>query len=124
MEAQLKAIFKAADKDGNGTLSPEEIRTQLLTPSPYKKITEKEVEIALKQLDLDSDGKVSCQGNSYHFLFRRTSDNSKSFQSSSKSSRKYFPERICFRQKVSKDSVVPQKKLSSQLFLVWTPCIY
>ena len=124
MEAQLKAIFKAADKDGNGTLSPEEIRTQLLTPSPYKKITEKEVEIALKQLDLDSDGKVSCQGNSYHFLFRRTSDNSKSFQSSSKSSRKYFPERICFRQKVSKDSVVIQKKLSSQLFLVWTPCIY
>ena len=106
MEAQLKAIFKAADKDGNGTLSPEEIRTQLLTPSPYKKITEKEVEIALKQLDLDSDGKVSCQGNSYHFLFQRTSDNSKSFQSSSKSSRKYFPERICFRQKVSKDSVV------------------
>ena len=106
MEAQLKAIFKAADKDGNGTLSPEEIRTQLLTPSPYKKITEKEVEIALKQLDLDSDGKVSCQGNSHHFLFRRTSDNSKSFQSSSKSSRKYFLERICFRQKVSKDSVV------------------
>merc|ERR1711884_447970 len=93
MEGQLKAIFKAADKDGNGTLSPEEIRTQLLTPSPYKKITEKEVEIALKQLDLDSDGKVSCQGNSYHFLFRRTSDNSKSFQSSSKSSRKYSPER-------------------------------
>ena len=118
MEAQLKAIFKAADKDGNGTLSPEEIRTQLLTPSPYKKITKKEVEIALKQLDLDSDGKVSCQGNSHHFLFRRTSDNSKSFQSSLKSSRKYFPERICFRQKVSKDSVVPHKKLSSQLFLV------
>ena len=71
MEAQLKAIFKAADKDGNGTLSPEEIRTQLLTPSPYKKITEKEVEIALKQLDLDSDGKVSCQGNSNHFLYQR-----------------------------------------------------
>ena len=62
MEAELKAIFKLADKDGNGTLSPEEIRTQLLSPSPNKKITEKEVEIALKELDLDSDGKVSCQG--------------------------------------------------------------
>ena len=68
MEAELKAIFKLADKDGNGTLSPEEIRTQLLTPSPYKKITEKEVEIALKELDLDSDGKVSCQGKFLKFF--------------------------------------------------------
>ena len=62
MEAELISIFVKADKDGNGTLSREEIRTQLLSPSPNKKITEKEVEIALKELDLDSDGKVSCQG--------------------------------------------------------------
>ena len=84
MEAELISIFVKADKDGNGTLSREEIRKLVETTSNCK-ITDKEVETAFHQLDLDSDGKVSCQGNSYHFLFRRTSDNSKSFQSSSKS---------------------------------------
>ena len=94
MEAELKAIFKLADKDGNGTLSPEEIRTQLLSPSPNKKITEKEVEIALKELDLDSDGKVSCQGK---FLTEKKIGKFFNFfmvlkflQSSLKSSQKYF----------------------------------
>ena len=91
MEAELKAIFKLADKDGNGTLSPEEIRTQLLSPSPNKKITEKEVEIALKELDLDSDGKVSCQGKfltekNFSIFFMVL----KFLQSSLKSSQKYF----------------------------------
>ena len=95
MEAELKAIFKLADKDGNGTLSPEEIRTQLLSPSPNKKITEKEVEIALKELDLDSDGKVSCQGKfltekKNWKIFRDFFMVLKFLQSSLKSSQKYF----------------------------------
>ena len=84
MEAELISIFVKADKDGNGTLSREEIRKLVETTSNCK-ITDKEVETAFQQLDLDSDGKVSCQGNSNHFSFQRIPDNKKSFQSSSKS---------------------------------------
>ena len=67
MEAELISIFVKADKDGNGTLSREEIR-KLVENSSNCKINDKEVETAFKQLDLDSDGKVSCQGNSYHYV--------------------------------------------------------
>ena len=65
MEAELKSLFDSADKDGNGVLSHEEIRKLLLEDSPNEKITEKEVEETLKELDLNSDGKVSCQGKIY-----------------------------------------------------------
>merc|ERR1711884_547084 len=77
MEAELISIFVKADKDGNGTLSREEIRKLVETTSNCK-ITDKEVETAFQQLDLDSDGKVSCQGNSNHFLYQRIPDNKKS----------------------------------------------
>ena len=67
----------------------------------------------MKLLDLDSDVKVSSQGNSYHFLFRRVSDNLKSFQSSSESIQKYVPEREYFRWSYFPDyeELVPQQWL-------------
>ena len=71
MEAELISIFVKADKDGNGTLSREEIR-KLVENSSNCKINDKEVETAFKQLDLDSDGKVSCQGNFLSFLCQKT----------------------------------------------------
>ena len=71
MEAELISIFVKADKDGNGTLSREEIR-KLVENSSNCKINDKEVETAFKQLDLDSDGKVSCQGNFSSFLCQKT----------------------------------------------------
>ena len=67
----------------------------------------------MKLLDLDSDVKVSSQGNSYHFLFRGVSDNLKSIQSSSESIQKYVPEREYFRWSYFPDyeELVPQQWL-------------
>ena len=62
MEGELRALFKAADKDGNGTLSREEIMVMILKESHKFFFTEKDVEGALQKMDADSDGKITCQG--------------------------------------------------------------
>ena len=45
MEAELKAIFDSADKDGNGILSRDEIRKLLLEDSPHEKIRKRKLKI-------------------------------------------------------------------------------
>ena len=62
MEEQLKAVFEKADKDGNGFLTINEIR-KLLEEIKTETIPEAAIDYVLKKLDLNSDGKVSCEGN-------------------------------------------------------------
>ena len=64
MEAELREAFKKADLDKNGFLSKEEIRKALIDDDPNDFVTEQQIEEISKQLDLNHDGKVSCQGNS------------------------------------------------------------
>ena len=66
MEEQLKAVFEKADKDGNGFLTINEIR-KLLEEIKTETIPEAAVDYVLKKLDLNSDGKVSCEGNFFFF---------------------------------------------------------
>ena len=70
MEGELRALFKAADKDGNGTLSREEIMVMILKESHKFFFTEKDVEGALQKMDADSDGKITCQGKKNFGFFK------------------------------------------------------
>ena len=70
MEGELRALFKAADKDGNGTLSREEIMVMILKESHKFFFTEKDVEGALQKMDADSDGKITCQGKKNSGFFK------------------------------------------------------
>ena len=61
-EAELREAFKKADLDKNGFLSKEEIRKALIDDDPNDFVTEQQIEDIWKQLDLNQDGQVSCQG--------------------------------------------------------------
>ena len=70
MESEMRAIFAARESDKSDFLTKTEIRNLMMAhtrlpgeSSPNEKITENDVEAALKDLDLNHDGKVSCQGN-------------------------------------------------------------
>ena len=55
-QQRLESAFKAFDKDGNGQITPEEVRALLGGGGP---LDEKTVEKIIAQVDSDGDGQVS-----------------------------------------------------------------
>ena len=62
MEAELREAFAKADLDKDGFLTKDEIRKALVEDNPSDTVTEEQIDDVWKQLDLNEDGKVSCQG--------------------------------------------------------------
>ena len=67
----MRSIFAARESDKSEFLTQDEIRQLMMVHTrlpgeekPNEKITEDEVELALQALDLNHDGKVSCEGKS------------------------------------------------------------
>lgn len=67
----MRSIFAAREFDKSEFLTQDEIRQLMMVHTrlpgeekPNEKITEDEVELALQALDLNHDGKVSCEGKS------------------------------------------------------------
>ena len=67
----MRSIFAARESDKSEFLTHDEIRQLMMVHTrlpgeekPNEKITEDEVELALQALDLNHDGKVSCEGKS------------------------------------------------------------
>ena len=84
METTMRSIFAARESDQSEFLTQDEIRQLMMAHTrlpgeekPNEKVTEDEVEAALQALDLNHDGKVSCEGKSQseywnfekHFFF-------------------------------------------------------
>ena len=63
MKAELRETFAKADLDKDGFLTKDEIRKALVEDDPSYAFTEEQIDDVWKQLDLNEDGKVSCQGN-------------------------------------------------------------
>ena len=57
---ELKAAFKAFDKDGNGYISRAEL-TEVMRKSGDK-LSEDEVDGMIRKADLDKDGQVNYEG--------------------------------------------------------------
>ena len=69
METTMRAIFAARESDHSDFVTKNEIRQLMMVHTrlpgeekPNEKVTEDEVEAALQALDLNHDGKVSCEG--------------------------------------------------------------
>ena len=67
----MRSIFAARESDKSEFLTQDEIRQLMMVHTrlpgeekPNEKITEDEVDLALQALDLNHDGKVSCEGKS------------------------------------------------------------
>ena len=65
----MRAIFAARESDHSDFVTKNEIRQLMMVHTrlpgeekPNEKVTEDEVEAALQALDLNHDGKVSCEG--------------------------------------------------------------
>ena len=57
-DAELKAAFEVFDKDGNGTISAEELRT--LMKSIGEDLTDQDIDEMVKEADKDGDGNIDC----------------------------------------------------------------
>ena len=51
-------LFKIFDRDGNGTLSSEELRT-VMTSISHEKVPEEDVKALMDDADTNNDGKIS-----------------------------------------------------------------
>ncbi|KAK7285125.1 hypothetical protein RJT34_19885 [Clitoria ternatea] len=58
-EEELKDAFRLFDKDQDGYISPSELRSAMRTVG--EKVTDEEVELMVKEADLDGDGLVDYQ---------------------------------------------------------------
>lgn len=58
IENQLKLVFEFLDANGDGKLSPVELREVLLRLGHDKSVAEKEAEWMVKEMDRDGDGLV------------------------------------------------------------------
>ena len=57
-ERRMMLLFYHLDQDGDGSLSPEEIREALTN---YAELEERDIEVAIASLDRNSDGKVELE---------------------------------------------------------------
>jgi calmodulin len=58
---ELKQAFKVFDLDGNGFISKAELKYAMTKLG--EKITDEDVEIMVKEADVNGDGKVNFEGN-------------------------------------------------------------
>ena len=58
-EAELKAAFDVFDKDGNGTISSDELRH--LMKSIGEDLTDADIDEMIKEADKDGDGNIDCE---------------------------------------------------------------
>ena len=59
-EEELKQAFKVFDKDGNGYISPQELKHVMTNLG--EKLSDEEIEEMIKEADLDGDGQVNYDG--------------------------------------------------------------
>jgi len=57
-EEELLEAFKVFDKDGNGVLSPEELRK--IISNLGEKLSDDEVDAIIREADTDGDGCINC----------------------------------------------------------------
>lgn len=61
-EAEIRAMFKVFDMDGNGFISSEEFKWTMMNLG--QQLTEEEVEEIIKTADLNGDGQIDLEGDS------------------------------------------------------------
>ena len=57
-EAELRAAFDVFDKDGNGTISAEELRQ--LMKSIGEDLSDKDIDEMIREADKDGNGEIDC----------------------------------------------------------------
>ena len=62
-EEELREAFKVFDKDGNGFISADELRHVMTNLG--EKLTDEEINEMIKEADIDGDGHVDYNGESY-----------------------------------------------------------
>lgn len=60
-ETELREAFRVFDKNGDGFISPDELRRVMTNLG--EKLTDEDVEDMIKEADLDGDGLVNYSGN-------------------------------------------------------------
>ena len=58
-DAELRAAFDVFDKDGNGTISADELRH--LMKSIGEELTDQDIDEMIKEADKDGDGNIDCE---------------------------------------------------------------
>jgi calmodulin len=57
-ELEMRSAFKVFDKDGSGTISPEEMAQVM--QSLGEKLSDEELEFMIKEVDKDGNGSIDC----------------------------------------------------------------
>ena len=60
-DAELRAAFDVFDKDGNGTISADELRH--LMKSIGEELTDQDIDEMIKEADKDGDGNIDCKSS-------------------------------------------------------------
>ena len=58
-EDEIKEAFRVFDKDGNGVISPAELRHVMMNLG--EKITDEDVDEMIREADVDGDGNISYE---------------------------------------------------------------
>jgi calmodulin len=58
-EAEIREVFTAIDRDGNGFISAAELRHFFSTLEEM--LTDEEVDKRIREMDLDGDGQINCE---------------------------------------------------------------
>jgi calmodulin len=75
-EDEVRAQFKALDKDGNGVISAQEIREVLTALGD--RLSDEDVNEIIRDVDTDGDGQVNFEEFLAHMMSDETSEESES----------------------------------------------